>query len=228
MSLASVDLPPPDWPTSAMHSPAADVDLDVLQHRAPAVGERHVVEVDAAFDARVRRALGPVGDVGVGVEHRGDLDHRRRGRLDVGVDVRELLQRLEDQLQQVGLGDQRADRELAVGEELRADEQHRAGRDHAEAARSRGRTPRRGAGQRRWTCGWPRSARRTAAWNARSRLNAWITAMPATDSAICAVTPRWCCAPRAEGGVRATLEPARQDQGRRQDRPSRRRPAASR
>ena len=34
-----------------------------------------------------------------------------------------------------------------------------------------------------------RFASSNSAWNARSRLNAWMTAIPETDSAICAVIP---------------------------------------
>ena len=70
--------------------------------------------------------------------------------------------------------------------------------------------------------------RRTRAWKARSRLNAWTTAMPATDSASCAVTAAMRVAHLGEGGVRAALEPARDDDRRAAGRRARRGRAASR
>ena len=53
-------------------------------------------------------------------------------RLQLAVHVRELLQRLEDELQQVERGDQRADRERVVREQRVAGVEHGAGRDDAE------------------------------------------------------------------------------------------------
>ena len=54
-------------------------------------------------------------------------------------------------------------------------------------ARSTGRRPRRSSARACSPAGSRRSARRTRAWNARSRLNACTMAMPETDSASCAV-----------------------------------------
>ena len=56
-----------------------------------------------------------------------------------------------------------------------------------------------------------------SARNARSRLNAWTTAMPATDSAICAVIAGDRVPHLEERRVRAHLEPAREHERRRQD-----------
>ena len=55
-----------------------------------------------------------------------------RGRLHLAVELRELLQRLEDELQQTGGRDQRADLERAAVDEPRAGVQNRDGRHRAE------------------------------------------------------------------------------------------------
>ena len=66
------------------------------------------------------------------VEDRRDLHHRGRARLELPVDVGELLQRLEHELEQVERGDQRADRDRVMRQQRVAGEEHGAGRDHAE------------------------------------------------------------------------------------------------
>ena len=55
-----------------------------------------------------------VADLRLLVEDGRDLHHRRRARLQLAVDVGELLQRLEHELQQVERGDQRPDRHRVV------------------------------------------------------------------------------------------------------------------
>ena len=60
-------------------------------------------------------------------------------------------------------------------------------------------------------------AESNSARKARSRLNACMTAMPETDSAICAVIDGDRLAHAQERGMRLDLEPAGQDQRRRQD-----------
>ena len=56
-----------------------------------------------------------------------------------------------------------------------------------------------------------------SAWNRRSRLNACTIAIPATDSAICAVTAPIRLRGSTFADVRDALEPAREDERRRQD-----------
>ena len=73
-----------------------------------------------------------VVDLGLGVEHRGDLLHRRTGRLHLPVQVGELLERLEDEREQADRGDQRADLERAVLVRPRAEAEHGDARDRAE------------------------------------------------------------------------------------------------
>ena len=78
-----------------------EMERDAVQHRILAVREDDRVDLEIALDARQRRRAGPVADVGLLVEDARDLDHRRAGRLQLAVDVRELLQRLEDELEEV-------------------------------------------------------------------------------------------------------------------------------
>ena len=63
------------------------VDRDVVQHVRLAVGEADRVEIDGARDRRHRHRAGAIADLGLGVEHRGDLDHRRGRRLELAVHV---------------------------------------------------------------------------------------------------------------------------------------------
>ena len=88
--------------------------VDAVEHRLLAVREDDRVEIEVAVDPRQRLAPGFVVDLRLLVEDARDLHHRRARRLQLPVDVRELLQRLEDELQQPGRGDQRPDRERAV------------------------------------------------------------------------------------------------------------------
>ena len=104
--------------------------------------------------------------------------HRRARRLHLAVELRELLQRLEDELQHPDRGDQRADLERAGVDQLRAGEEH--------DARSRS-TPRNSiAGKNTDESFWAYTfetrfaslSSSNSRWKARSRLNAWTTAMP--------------------------------------------------
>ncbi len=96
------------------------------------VGEVDVVEVDPARDRAQRLGARPVADLGLRVEHRAHLHHRGSGCLQLPVHIRELLQGLEHELEQVDRGDQRPDGEAAAGEQPRADHEHGARRDGAE------------------------------------------------------------------------------------------------
>ena len=71
-----------------------------------------------------------VADIGLGVEHRADLHHRRGRRLQLRVQVGELLQRLEHQAEQEVGGRERSD--LAVGQHAGAEREHGDRRDDAE------------------------------------------------------------------------------------------------
>ena len=70
------------------------------------------------------RAPSSVVDLGLGVEHRGDLLHRRARRLHLPVQVGELLERLEHEREQADRGDQRADLERAVLVRVGAEAEH--------------------------------------------------------------------------------------------------------
>ena len=98
-----------------------------MQHLVVAVGKADPVELQTAVDLRHRTGAGPVADVALGVQHRADLDHRGGSRLHLAVDVGQLLQRLEHQLQQVHGGDQRADADVPVHVEVRAQQEHGGG-----------------------------------------------------------------------------------------------------
>ena len=105
-------------------------EVDPVQHLVGAVREPHTVQLDlAAQPARIARPLG-VADVGLGVEHRADLHHRGGRRLQLRVEVGELLQRLEHQAEQEVGGRERPD--LAVRQHARAEREHGDRRDHAE------------------------------------------------------------------------------------------------
>ena len=71
-------------------------------------------------------------DLDLGVEDDRDLAHRGAGRLHLAVQLRELLQRLEDEREQAGECDQRADRERPLVVQARAEEERDDRGDHAE------------------------------------------------------------------------------------------------
>ena len=77
-------------------------------------------------------ASGFDSDLDVGVEDDRDLAHRGAGRLHLSVQLRELLQRVEDEREQAREGDQRADGQRALVVQARAEEERDPGRDHAE------------------------------------------------------------------------------------------------
>ena len=103
-----------------------------MDDRLVAVGEDDVVELEVARDPADLGGVRLVGDVVLGVEHGGDLRHRGARRLHLAVELRELLQRLEDELQHPDGRDERADLERASVDQLGAGEEHGDGRDHAE------------------------------------------------------------------------------------------------
>ena len=108
------------------------VDRDAVDDRLVAVGEDDVVELQMARDAADLGGALAIGDVVLGVEHRRDLGHRGARGLHLPVELRELLQRLEDELEHPDAGDQRADLERAAVDHLRAGEEDDHGRDDAE------------------------------------------------------------------------------------------------
>ncbi len=97
-----------------------------------AVREDDGVDVEIALEPRQRLGAGAVVDLRLLVEDARDLDHRRARRLQLAVDVRQLLQRLEDELQERDRHDQRPDLERAVLVQVRAEIEHGAHRDDAE------------------------------------------------------------------------------------------------
>jgi hypothetical protein len=108
------------------------VDLDPVQDRIASVREGDVIERQVAVDARRRDRVRLVVDLGLGVEHRGDLLHRSAGRLHLAVEVGELLQRLEDEVEEEDRRDERADRQRPLTEHASADPQHGDHCDDAE------------------------------------------------------------------------------------------------
>ena len=90
------------------------VDRDAVDDRLVAVGEHDVVELRGGRRSGRSRGAFAIGDVVLGVEHRRDLGHRGARRLHLAVELRELLQRLEDELQHPDRRDQRADLERAA------------------------------------------------------------------------------------------------------------------
>ena len=100
------------------------VDVDCVQHRLLAVGERDAIDVQIALDALRALGAGLVGDLRLRVEHRCDLLHRGAGRLHLPVQVGQLLQRLEDEVEHEDGCDERADRERSAADHLAAHPEH--------------------------------------------------------------------------------------------------------
>ena len=109
-----------------------DVQLDPPQHGLGPVREHDVIDLEVAHDAGQLDGVVAVADPGLLVEDARDLHHRRRPRLQLAIDVGELLERLEHELEQVQRGDQRPDRQRVVREQFLAEEEDAAGGDHAE------------------------------------------------------------------------------------------------
>ena len=124
-------------------------DLDRVQHRLLAVGERDPVELEPAVDSAERPRVLAVGNVDLGVEHRADLVHRGARRLHLAVELGELLERLEDECQQADRGDERADLHRAGTDELGAGVRSPRRSRWLRAARSRGRRPSRSSARGR-------------------------------------------------------------------------------
>ena len=103
-----------------------------MQHRLEPVGEDDVVDREVALDARQLVCVRLLADLRLLVEDGGDLHHRRRARLELAVHVRELLERLEHELEQIESGDQGADRQLVPPEQRAAGVEDGAGGDHAQ------------------------------------------------------------------------------------------------
>ena len=83
--------------------------LDPVQHRLLAVRERDAVDVDVALDARQRHGAGRVLDLGLGVEDGAIFTIAAPADCTCPYSVRELLQRLEDELEQEDAARERAD-----------------------------------------------------------------------------------------------------------------------
>src|SRR3954468_760898 len=99
------------------------MDVDALEHRLLAVCENDMVDLQIAVDPRERPRAGTVVDLRLLVENGRDLDHRRSGRLQLSVHVGELLERLEDELEEIERRDERPDRQRLAAEKLAADVQ---------------------------------------------------------------------------------------------------------
>ena len=103
-----------------------DGEVDVLQHRLVGlVGEGDAAQLDAAVDPAHRRGVGGVDDARLGVQQLQHLLAAGHRRLHGGVELAELLDRLEEAADVGQEGDDHADRDRvpAVGEA--AEEQHR-------------------------------------------------------------------------------------------------------
>ncbi len=103
-----------------------------MEDRLVAVGEDDTVELQAARDPADLGCAGLVRDVVLGVEHRRDLGHRGTCRLHLPVELRQLLQRLEDELQHPDRRNEGADLERAAVDQPGAGEEHHDDRDDTE------------------------------------------------------------------------------------------------
>ena len=70
-----------------------------------------MVDLEIALDPRKHPRVLRLGDLRLLVEDARDLHHRSRTGLELPVDVGELLQRLEDELEQIERRDERPDRQ---------------------------------------------------------------------------------------------------------------------
>ncbi len=103
-----------------------------MQHGLRAVGEDDMVDREIALDSRQLDRVAAVADLRLLVEDGRDLDHRSGSRLELAVDVRELLQRLEHELEQIERRDERPDCQGVMREERVAGPEHGAGRERAQ------------------------------------------------------------------------------------------------
>jgi hypothetical protein len=77
--------------------PRRDLEVEVVEHvREVAVAEAHVLEVDTPLDRRELAGVGGVDDLGLLVEYREDPVERRRRREEGVVELRELLDGVEE------------------------------------------------------------------------------------------------------------------------------------
>ena len=100
--------------------PRRDVEVDPVQHLLAdspprAVREVDVLEADVALDVRERLRAGPVDDLRLLVEHADDLVQRRGRREERVVELRELLDRVEEVVHVEHEGEQRRERDRVVG-----------------------------------------------------------------------------------------------------------------
>ncbi len=122
------------------------VQRDVAQRVAAlalvAVGEDHVVELDLAAQAPELERVRALDEVGLLVEQLEDLVERRHARLVGRVELRELLDRVEEVVQRGDERDEHADRHLALDRLDAAVEQDARRSPAPTAARRRGSTRR--------------------------------------------------------------------------------------
>ena len=210
-----------------MHATRRDVQVDAADDRLLAVREPDLVEVEPALDPRRAARVRAVLDLGLGVEDGRDLLHRRARRLHLAVEVRELLQRLEHELEQEDGRDQRADRERPVVVQRAPPTSSTA------AIATMPKTSIAGKKSELSYCAYvfvpPVRVVQLVELGlerplAVERLDHGHARRPTPRSA--RSSPRSCSAPRGTR-VRAHLEPARQHERRRQDRRARRARAAS-
>ena len=206
------------------------VQVDAVQHALGAVGERRRRRGRCGPRcAAPARAPGSGGDVGLGVEDAADLDHRGASPTAPGRTAPRAPAAAGRAAPSRPMnGDQRAERRAAVVQQVGADAQHGDGREHAEELDRREEHRREPSARGCSAVRFSSFSSSNACRNARSRLNAWITAMPASDSARCAVTAAIRLRTSAERDRRAPLEPAREDERRRQHHERHQRRAASR
>ena len=127
-----------------------DAQVEPGQHRRAAVAEPDRFEGDRppaapAGPRRQRRRLGRLGHLRLLVQYAGDLLQGRRGRLEGVVELRQVLQRVEETLQVEQERDEHADLHAAVDDPEPAVEQHRADgevADQGDARRVDGEQPR--------------------------------------------------------------------------------------
>ena len=117
--------------------PGRDVEVEPVQHlrELRAVAEADAVEPDVAFDPRQLGRVGRVDDLRLLVEHADDLVQRRDRREERVVELRELLDRVEEVREVEREGEQCAGGHLVVVDEPAAvaeDDRGRDGREHVD------------------------------------------------------------------------------------------------
>jgi hypothetical protein len=98
--------------------PGCDVELELVENVGQrSVSEAHALEVDATVDLGQLVSIWGIDDVGLLAENVGDAVESRGCREECVVELRELLDGVEEVRQVQGEGEERADRERTIDDE---------------------------------------------------------------------------------------------------------------